>query len=824
MQWHVFIYDWLMQASLSTLLVLLAGAVAVLCVRQPVRRIRLIELTLIGCLIVPWLGLIPGYPRLFVPGWPTATDQLPTGSGESSRLPNPRLLDSFSSEHSPPVNSTDNESAPAHTYTISGLSRKDARLWIVTAYLTGVAAMSLWWVIGLFGLIRAVWSARPASRQCRAVIRRLAGHYSDRVVLLESKQSEQAFTFAWYRPVIILPAKFCQAEDSKSLSWCLAHEWSHVRHYDTWSWLLANVTRLVFFFQPLLWWLRGQLRLYQNYLADAQAAQQSAQPEDYAEFLTRTVFTSTLSHAPVGLGIAGQRSELYRRVIMLVQDQFTFEDRCSRRFSLLTALVGLALVSLVSAVAAPRNAVAAKPGDVSINQSKAVDTDETDSDAQASSADEPNGPIDADAEARRVLRSAGLRIEDDDDGKVIAVSATLESQAISVQDFAYIKNLNWSQQRSTKEEDMGDWIDVYPVPAVRIGSTVTDAHLEPLAGIAELRTLDLYEAGVTDQGVKHLKGLKNLERLFLRGTQVTHGGLAHLVGMQRLTSLNLAKTKITDAGLVHLKGMQHLEELWLNGNDITDAGLTKMDIRHKTKLKLLHLGATGITNEGLKQLENLTDLEWLWVHHTKITGRGLNSLNRLTKLESLNLANTQVDDASLAYLQHLNGLRELTLWNTQIKGEGLIHLQHLKSLATLVLMGTQVDNDDLASLKPFTSSLKQLALGGTQVDNDGLASLKPFTNLQYLFLSDTKINDEGLVNLLGFTDLTFLHLANTQVTDAGLGDLKRLPKLTYLNLTGTGVTDAAVKDLHNSLSKCEIVYDGGSLESAAANRRSNENR
>ena len=60
MQWYLPIYDWLIQAALLSLLVLLVGCAAVPFVRQPTRRIRLIQLTMASCLLAPWLGLIPG--------------------------------------------------------------------------------------------------------------------------------------------------------------------------------------------------------------------------------------------------------------------------------------------------------------------------------------------------------------------------------------------------------------------------------------------------------------------------------------------------------------------------------------------------------------------------------------------------------------------------------------------------------------------------------------------------------------------------------------------------------------------------------------------
>ena len=68
MSWSESLYGWLVYSALVSLVVLAIGSgVALLC-RQPTRRLRIIELTLAGCLIAPWLGMIPGYPQLAI-GW-----------------------------------------------------------------------------------------------------------------------------------------------------------------------------------------------------------------------------------------------------------------------------------------------------------------------------------------------------------------------------------------------------------------------------------------------------------------------------------------------------------------------------------------------------------------------------------------------------------------------------------------------------------------------------------------------------------------------------------------------------------------------------------
>src|SRR3989440_12279745 len=68
MTWHTPVWNWLAHAALGGFVILVLGGLAVRLCREPARRIRLIELTLLGVLLVPWLSRLPGTPRWSL-GW-----------------------------------------------------------------------------------------------------------------------------------------------------------------------------------------------------------------------------------------------------------------------------------------------------------------------------------------------------------------------------------------------------------------------------------------------------------------------------------------------------------------------------------------------------------------------------------------------------------------------------------------------------------------------------------------------------------------------------------------------------------------------------------
>ena len=139
------------------------------------------------------------------------------------------------------------------------------------------------------------------------------------------------------------------------------------------------------------------------------------------------------------------------------------------------------------------------------------------------------------------------------------------------------------------------------------GSSVTDAGVAHLRGLARLETLDLWNAKVTDAGVVHLRGLTGLQGLDLSDTGITDAGLVHVGRLTGLRALHLSGTPITDAGLVHLRGLKNLRILGLAQTPITDAGLVHLD--GLADLQDLALNDTEVTEAESRISENCPSSE-----------------------------------------------------------------------------------------------------------------------------------------------------------------------------------------------------------------------
>jgi Leucine-rich repeat (LRR) protein len=108
------------------------------------------------------------------------------------------------------------------------------------------------------------------------------------------------------------------------------------------------------------------------------------------------------------------------------------------------------------------------------------------------------------------------------------------------------------------------------------GPEVTDAALEGLKELKQLRFISLRDTRVSDAGLASLKGLTQLNGLNLSRTNVSGAGLENLSGLPQLQSLELEGANISDAGVAALKGLTQLQWLYLSGTKVTDADFNEL--------------------------------------------------------------------------------------------------------------------------------------------------------------------------------------------------------------------------------------------------------
>jgi Zn-dependent protease with chaperone function len=286
----------LLDASLAATVWVCLLALAMVATNQPSRRCALARVTMFGALLIwPLVAWWPG-PRLDV----AASLRLLAAPGARP----PEAL-----------------AAPAYVWP--------------AAYLGGLA-LALGW-LGLGWLASAALTRRTTAPEAR-----LQGLYDNldyparhrRPRLAVSGKVRRPALAGSLRPTILLPRGLLeQAGTSEQVRLSLLHELAHASRRDPLHGLIAGLAQAVWFFLPPYWWVRRQMRLDQEFLADHLAASAfGGCATGYASSLVDLAGSGPVSRTRPELASPDHpdvplrsRSPLLLRILMLVRCPFPVE-------------------------------------------------------------------------------------------------------------------------------------------------------------------------------------------------------------------------------------------------------------------------------------------------------------------------------------------------------------------------------------------------------------------------------------------------------------------------------------------------------------------
>jgi hypothetical protein len=218
------------------------------------------------------------------------------------------------------------------------------------------------WLFGHLVLWRMLRRACPAPEFMNSLFHEITGGRTKAPRLLVSERLKVPISCGLLRPTIVVPAPLCDPDAKQELSWALRHELTHLERRDSWACFLFGLSQAIYFYLPWFWWLRRQVRLCQEYVADAAAVEQTPEVTDYAQFLLG--LTQNMTVPVAAMGVSGNSSDLFRRMTMLLQNPLRVQTRCPRWLSPAAAfgLLGLAvLLSGVSLRAEPKSTSSSDP-------------------------------------------------------------------------------------------------------------------------------------------------------------------------------------------------------------------------------------------------------------------------------------------------------------------------------------------------------------------------------------------------------------------------------------------------------------------------------
>jgi beta-lactamase regulating signal transducer with metallopeptidase domain/membrane-associated protease RseP (regulator of RpoE activity) len=371
-----FLNSWLARVAFEGGFILLAAWLLMKLVGQPVRKLQVgiwgavaALIVAVGCTLSPWLPL-----RLLSP--PDAASRMaqvclvPISTGRTtapvtitgqiaSEPPDTYLVvradepapQSLTAQPPPSGHDLDQRPNAARQPLLasSWLQPFYAFAWpqllLVVAWLypAGIAIFAWRWVRAQVALRRIAKQASPAPASVSRLVKSMARSLRASPRILISERLTIPATWGLLHPKILVPASLCEPGEEARLRCILAHELAHVERTDALACVFLSAAQALYFFCPWFWWLRRQIRLCQEYIADARAARQADSAADYAQLLLS--FTSSEPTPQGAFGVIGRESDLFRRVSMLLEDRM-IESRCPRRWSMAIAvfLVSAAIV------------------------------------------------------------------------------------------------------------------------------------------------------------------------------------------------------------------------------------------------------------------------------------------------------------------------------------------------------------------------------------------------------------------------------------------------------------------------------------------------
>jgi hypothetical protein len=162
------------------------------------------------------------------------------------------------------------------------------------------------------------------------------------------------------RSFILIPQELeAPGFDRESLRLIFFHELAHADQADSQFGAAASLAQSLWFFLPYLWWLRAQLRIDQEFLADQKTVQFTGSSAVYATRLVTMASPNERSSTrkPVADSVpvfsgwwweGGFKTPLLQRVVMLLHAPFPCEIRAPRWWSISIPATIFALAILAS--------------------------------------------------------------------------------------------------------------------------------------------------------------------------------------------------------------------------------------------------------------------------------------------------------------------------------------------------------------------------------------------------------------------------------------------------------------------------------------------
>lgn len=294
------------------------------------------------------LAFIPVLPKIHLPVIPTIQAEIAP--------PAPTI----ESTNTAAVSSTVNDAAPetgnvGEPLDSSGFPLpRNPMAWITLIWLTGGALILARYVVGTLMMMRiALRGERVEDGEWLVLALRTARELgiTRPITMIWGDKVAVPITWGVLYPMILLP-KNAHEWSQERRRFVLVHEMAHVKRFDAFTQLLAQITTAVFWFSPFVWLAEWRMRVEREHACDDTVLRHGTEPAKYADELLQMVRTLVRRRTPqpafAALAMA-RKSEFEGRMLAIL------DPERPRRVTGITSGIVFAMLSVL--IAAPLAAV-----------------------------------------------------------------------------------------------------------------------------------------------------------------------------------------------------------------------------------------------------------------------------------------------------------------------------------------------------------------------------------------------------------------------------------------------------------------------------------
>lgn len=257
-------------------------------------------------------------------------------------------------------------------------------------------------------------------------------------------------------------------------------------------------------------------------------------------------------------------------------------------------------------------------------------------------------------------------------------------------------------------------------------SPLPDDVCRRVAGLTEVRALDLAGSTIDDRQLALLSPLSCREDLDLSSTQITSEGLGELRQFPALKRLNLMNTPISDAGLAYLRSLPALASLDLSLTEIRDTGL--LTLQRRRGLRNLDVRLTAVSAAGAESFRKSNPESAIKFGACDDLRSEAAAMGR----ESVWSSSDGMDSESHHFRIYSIKMKRLHARGATTRSDGTV--QAVTSIGLIFLCAEQTE-------------LEELDLRDSEVDDWGVDTLAELTHLRRLDLRGSKVTPEGMTEI-----------------------------------------------------------------------------